>query len=276
MDIEIKKNTGEIVLFDPIKLKESLIRSGASLDDAYNISKEIESKIDAGMTTHKIYRLAYQMLKKRSQRVAGRYKLKKAIFELGPTGYPFEKLISELIKLEGYETQSGITLQGKCVSHEVDVYARSIHKSIFTECKFHNEANRKSDVKVSLYVKSRFADLEAAFSEKEASDHKFEGWLVTNTRFTDDAIRFGVCAGLKMISWDYPEKGNLRQLIDRSGFHPITTIKSLTKNEKTMLMDNGVVLCRQLETNKILLQKTGVSNKRLIKIINEANDIINY
>jgi len=272
-NISITKRSGEVVDFDPEKLRQSLIQSGASKTAANNVTDTICNNIVDGMSTHKVYKLAYQLLRKQSGKIAGRYRLKKAIFDLGPTGYPFENLVGELIKLEGFSTQTGQVLDGACVQHEVDVFAHTTDKTIFVECKFHNDIRRKSDVKVSLYVNSRFHDLKNRYELDADSQHNFEGWIVTNTRFTTDAIQYGICAGLKMISWDYPAKGNLRQLIDASGFHPITTMQSITKKEKSYLLDNEIILCRQIIQQRDILTKMGIKENRISRIINEASQI---
>jgi len=272
-DISITKKSGESVAFDTDKLKRSLIQSGASQNDADYISAMVCDNIVDGMSTRKIYKLAYQLLRKRSTKVAGKYRLKKAIFDMGPTGYPFEHLVSELIRLKGYTTETDQVLNGACVQHEVDVFAKKEDSTIFVECKFHNDVRKKSDVKVSLYVNSRFHDLKKKWVPETDDQHNFEGWIVTNTRFTKDAIEYGVCAGLKMISWDYPAHGNLRQLIDSSGFHPITTMQSITKKEKEFLMDNEVVLCRHLINHADLLRKVGIKENRISRIMSEANQI---
>jgi restriction endonuclease len=269
----IRKKSGDLVQFDPLKLKQSLLQSGASESDANYVSNTISSKIIDGMSTHKVYQMAYSILRRKSGKIAGRYRLKKAIFDMGPTGYPFESLVGELIKLQGYDTKTGIVLEGQCVQHEVDVLAKSNSTTIFVECKFHNDIRRKSDVKVSLYVKSRFDDLKNKWKNEVSDNHHFEGWLVTNTRFTSDATQYGICAGLKLISWDYPLKGNLRQLIDESGFHPITTMHSITKKEKAFLMEKNITLCRQLFYKADLLKEIGIVERRIQKIINEAGQI---
>ncbi len=271
--ISIIKKSGEEAEFDASKLKSSLIRSGASEKDADFVTNYIVNNITDGMSTHKVYGLAYSMLKKKSAKVAGKYRLKKAIFDLGPTGFPFELLVGELIKLQKFNVTTGIVLDGNCVTHEVDVFAEKPNKTVFVECKFHNDARRKSDVKVSLYVFSRYNDLKTKFAKEHESTHNFEGWVVTNTRFTSDAIDFGTCAGLKMISWDYPAQGNLRQLIDTSGFHPITSIQKLKKREKVFLLENDVVLCRQIPGKADLLRKFGVPENRIVQILKEAKQI---
>ncbi len=272
-DVTILKNSGEQAIFDPYKLKKSLIQSGASATNADYVTDRITSNIVDGMTTRKVYKLAYKLLKKQSVKVAGKYRLKKAIFDLGPTGFPFEYLVSELIKLMGFTTSTDVVLNGLCVTHEVDVFAKKPNKTIFVECKFHNEVRRKSDVKVSLYVNSRFHDLKNSYKQDVDDTHEFEGWIVTNTRFTTDAIQFGICAGLKLISWDYPVQGNLRQLVDTSGFHPITAMHTITKREKTLLLEKGIILCRQISDKESALLHIGIKASRISKIVDEANQI---
>jgi hypothetical protein len=273
MKILITKKSGEKVPFDESKLINSLKRSGASDADVERVLEKLEGQLVDGMSTHKIYQKAYDILKVQSHKVAGRYKLKKAIMELGPTGYPFEKFVGKLIEFMNYETEVGVIVQGKCVSHEVDVVAESENKHIIVECKYHREGNRKSDVKVAMYIRSRFNDIEQAWKEEGKLDGKeLEGWLVTNTRFTEDALDYGKCAGLKLISWDFPEVGSLRQRIDHAGLHPITSLRSMSKKEKQFVLDEGLVLCREL--NEDILAKYGMRNSKIKRVMEEAKNLI--
>jgi hypothetical protein len=271
--ILITKKSGEKVPFEESKLINSLKRSGASDADVEKVLSALDGQLVDGMSTHKIYQKAYDLLKIKSRKVAGRYRLKKAIMELGPTGYPFERFVGKLIEFMEYNTQVGVIVQGKCVQHEVDVVAENEHKRIVVECKYHREGNRKSDVKVAMYIRSRFNDIENAWREEGKLDHQeLEGWLVTNTRFTEDALTYGNCAGLKLISWDYPEVGSLRQRIDHAGLHPITSLHSMTKKEKQYILDEGLVLCRELSED--VLAKYGIRAQKIRKIMEEANNLI--
>ena len=271
--ILITKKSGEKVPFEERKLINSLKRSGASDTDVQKVLEALDGQLVDGMSTHKIYQKAYALLKTKSHKVAGRYRLKKAIMELGPTGYPFERFVGKLIEFMEYDTQVGVIVQGKCVQHEVDVVAESEQKRIIVECKYHREGNRKSDVKVAMYIRSRFNDIENAWKQEGKLNHQeLEGWLVTNTRFTEDALSFGNCSGLKLISWDYPEIGSLRQRIDHAGLHPITSLHSMTKKEKQYILDEGLVLCRELTED--VLAKFGIRAPKICKIMEEAKSLI--
>lgn len=267
----ITKASGETVPFSAEKLRQSLRRAGAEKKVIDRIEKEIELKLYPGISTKEIYRQAFSSLRKASTHLAAKYKLKKALQELGPTGFPFEKYVSEILKYDGYKTKVGQIVQGHCVQHEVDVIATKEDQHVMIECKFHSDQVRKCDVKIPLYIHSRFLDVEKAWQQRSGHSHKFhQGWLVTNTRFTTDAIQYGTCAGLNLVSWDFPKKGSLRERIDGSGLHPITCLTTLTKKEKQMLLDKGIVLCRELCQNEQLLKEIEIQPARQKKVMEEA------
>jgi hypothetical protein len=271
--IHITKRNGEKVPFNVQKLITSLERSGAAGEDIESVIHEVGKNLVDGMSTRKVYQLAYAILRKKSKSVAGKYKLKKAIFELGPSGYPFERFVAELLKNQGYMVEVGSIVRGFCVQHEVDVIAEKDNRRYIIECKFHGDLSTKSDVKVSLYFHSRFLDIKKRW-EKQPENHNVfhQGWLVTNTRFTDDALRYGECAGLHMISWDHPSRGSLRERIDVSGLHPITALHSLTRKDKINLLENNVVMCRDLDPPS--LEMAGINRASFTKILQEAESLI--
>jgi hypothetical protein len=266
----ITKKSGEEIQFDKEKLKRSFERSGANEKDIDEVIAHLSEHVYDGISTKKLFQLAYKLLKSKSLEVAGRYRLKNAIMELGPTGFPFEKFVAELLNYQDYQTEVGTIVEGKCVSHEVDVIARKGDKKIMIECKFHGTTHTKSDVKVALYIQSRFQDVKKAWEKTDGgSIREYEGWVVTNTRFTSDAVRYAQCSGLHLVSWDYPAQGSLRERIDISGLHPITVLQSISKREKQLLLDQGHVLCRKL--NKKNLKVLNTSDKRIQKILHEAS-----
>ncbi len=274
-DIRVRKNTGEVVVFDTEKLKNALRRSGATEKDLSLILGQMDGLIYDGITTRKIYQIAYSLLYKKSYRAAGRFRLKKSLYQMGPSGYPFEHFIARLLEFEGYEVKTGQIVQGKCVQHEVDVLAIKEGKVIMGECKFHQSDNAKTDVKVSLYVHSRFLDIKEEWLTKpENQDTRFEPLLITNTRFTEDAVQYGTCAGMTLISWDYPQVNSLKNWIDRSGFHPITSLKSLTNQDKKKLLDKGIVLCREIVSDPGLVADLRIPPRRMKNLIKEATALI--
>jgi len=270
----ITKASGESVPFSESKLRASLARAGSNEEQINRVVDELSDKLYHGISTKKIYRIAFNLLKGKSINVAAKYHLKQAIMELGPTGFPFEKFIGEILKYQGYETSVGVIVEGQCVSHEIDVIAEKANNHIMIECKYHNLQGTICDVKIPLYINARFNDVRATWLKLPGHDKKFhQGWVVTNTRFTQDAIQYGTCAGLKLIGWDYPDEDSLRNKIDTLGLYPLTCLTTLSKFEKQQLLDKRIVLCKEIYNDRNHLKAIGVSDSRIEKVMKEASDL---
>lgn len=267
--IEIVKNSGEKANFSIEKLKNSLRKSGAEESLVEEISNHVRDELYQGISTKEIYNRAFALLKKRKNVYASRYKLKKAIYELGPTGFPFEKFVGALLFYSDYKVKTGQFLNGKCVTHEVDVIARKNGQYIVAECKFHSDEGRSCDVKVPLYIHSRYHDILNFYDQENHDEIPNEGWVVTNTRFTEDALRYGKCSGLYLLSWDFPMGDGIKDRIDRLGLYPITVSTLLSQREKQFLLSRDVVLCKQLINDDFYLDHLGIAENRKERILNE-------
>ncbi len=274
--IEIKKFNGEIETFNVEKLKTSLRRSKASESEIEEIVEQIMPTLYDGMPSKEIYKKAFSLLKKHNRTSASKYSLKRAILDLGPTGYPFEQLVSALLKHHGYSTQVGIIMQGECVTHEVDVLAEKDGNTYTVECKFHADPKAVSNVKVPLYINSRFLDIQKCWNkDPQKASHLKQGWLVTNTRFSTDAIDYAKCVGLHLLSWDYPESNGIKQNVDKFALYPITTLTTLTKHEKHLLIEKNIILTKELYESSFLLDKIGVSSVRKNRVLSEIKKLCN-
>ena len=193
---------------------------------------------------------------------------------MGPTGYPFEYFIGEVFKLKGFQTEIGQVLQGHCVTHEVDVLATKGNQQHFVECKYYQSTGKNANVQVPMYIRSRVDDLIKFRKElPQFKDYQFQGWVATNTRFTGDAISFGECTGLNLLSWDYPVNKGLKEIIDAEHIFPITVLTRMLNAEKHQLMDQGIVLCRQIMYNPEVLESIGMTTNRQEKICDEIRHL---
>jgi len=275
-NFKIIKNNGEEVAFNRIKLIASLNKVGISEDIVQKIADDMESFLYNGISTKEIYKRIYNQLNKIARHKASRYHLKKGILELGPTGFPFENFIGELLKHQGFEVEVGVIVQGHCVKHEIDVVAEKGNKHFMIECKFHSSFKTKCNVRIPLYIQSRFLDVEKQWIKKRGHKHKFhQGWIVNNTRFSDDAIQYAKCVGIKLLSWDYPPNESLKDQISKFGLYPITCLNTLKKYEKQMLLKDNIVLCEHLCKNSGVLIKIGIKQNRIKKIIDDAHALCN-
>lgn len=281
----IVKSTGEREEFDPAKLDASLMRAGASEMARSEIVPHIEAELRDGMSTSQIYKHAFFLLKRIERPAAVRYSLRRAVLDLGPTGFPFEKFIAEIFREKGFNVATGQIVRGKCVEHEVDIVAWNENKLIMCEAKFHHHLGIKSDAKVALYVKARFDDLmqstfdyglpvQASLPAQAGRVRKLdESWLITNTKFSRTAIDYAKCQGMRLVGWNYPAKGNLQDMIEDSGLHPITSLTSLSNREKAALVSQGVILAKSFGRDESLLRSMGFSEAKMVKVIDELSHL---
>lgn len=268
--VSVVKSDGSIEPFRQEKVRASIQRAGIP-DKVQNLAvAHVKAKVYDFIPTSEIYHHISEFLDKSAQPFnRTKYRLKHAIMEFGPTGYPFEDFVSELLKTNGYQTSTRQVLNGKCVKHEIDIIAQKDGIKSVIECKFHNRMEGHTQVHVSLYTKARFDDLK--------SIHRLNGvWLVTNTKITSDALSYALCNNMKVISWNYPENGGLRDLIEKSHLHPITALTTLSQNQKQQLLQQHVVLCKDVYKNPISIETLNLPKEKIKSIIEESQFVCAY
>jgi Holliday junction resolvase len=269
----VVKASGETEYFDIYKIKRTCIKAGATQALANKIAREVERKVHDGVSTREILHITLKLLEKQKPFIAARYDLKGAIFRMGPAGFAFEHLVAEILKEYGFKTKVHSMIRGFCVEHEIDVIATENGKNYMIECKYHNLPGIYTGLREAMYTYARFLDLVKG-SENKCCQKFDQPWLVCNTRFSEDAIQYSECAGLRLLGWNYPEE-NLREMIEKKKLYPITMLRKLDRESQEKLADSGLVLIKDLtelsikELNKI----TKIPVKRLKSLCEEAGEI---
>lgn len=262
----VTKASGEKEEFDVEKVRLTCLRAGASKQLADKIAEEVKAKAYDGITTKEILHLTLKLLEEEPE-AAIRYDLKRAIMALGPTGFPFEEFMAEVLKNYGYETKVGEIVKGKCVSHEIDIIAEKEGVRYLVECKYHNTPGILTGLEVVMYTYARLLDLGEKFHQ---------AWLICNTKCTAEAKQFGRCVGVKVTSWRYPERESLEEMVETKRLYPITILRSVTEPVRERLFQARVMLARDLLDHELedLKRTTGLPQKVLDEIMEEARKII--
>lgn len=272
--IKIVKADGSVEPFKESKLRTSLKNAGADPKEVTDILSRIERELYEGMTTEEIYRKAFTYLKEtETMPVTARYSLRRALFGLGPTGFPFEDFLGRLFEAEGYTVTTGTIIEGKCVPHELDVAAYKDDHAFVAEAKFHARPGIKSDLQVALYCYARKLDLE---EQKICVDDHCgirEFMIITNTKFTSMAKRYAECTGLTLLGWDYPRKGNLHDRIKATGLYPITVLQTLSSAQKRALIEKNVIVCSDLAEKPHILRHIHVSERKVQAVLSEVRQL---
>jgi hypothetical protein len=257
--IRIRKASGLPQPFSKQKLFRSLQRTGLNHHECKQISDRVEKEISEGTNTNEIYRKTLRLVKQKSPVASVHYSLKKSLFELGPEGHLFEIFVARYFKEIGYSVSICHTLQGLLVKHEVDVIAKKNDEEYFAECKFHNHSGVKNDIKVALYVKSRWDDLRKGPDGKNLKAY----FIVSNTSFTSDAIIYANGTGLRLLGVNMPEDDSFLDKIKELKLYPLTSLRRLPRWMKKELLIREILLARDVPASSSLLKDMGMSEDQV-------------
>lgn len=269
-NLYITKADGTSEPFRREKLIESLLRSGANPDRADEVVHQVLRNVRQGSGTQEIYNEAFRVLRKKDSFVAARYSLRRALHDLGPTGFPFEDFVAELFRREGYIVSVRQMFSGRCIPHEVDVIARKGDEHMLCELKFHNDPGYKTDIKTALYVGGRMHDLQMG-SDPVCKIATYA--LITNTKFTNQATDYGACAGLRMIGFQEPHENSLYDRMIRTNTYPVTALTTFSHREKRLLIARGILLCDHIGADRALAYSSGVSRSKIDAGIEESRHL---
>jgi hypothetical protein len=76
-----------------------------------------------------------------------------------------------------------------------------------------------------------------------------------------------------MVSWDYPRGRGLKDMIEQGGLFPVTTLTSLNSYQKQILLDQGIVLCKQISSNPEIISKMEMNPAKRKKVLDEVSNL---
>jgi Holliday junction resolvase-like predicted endonuclease len=243
--MEIKKINGNIEAFSSDKLCASIKKAGATKGVADTVCQIVAQKIKPGTSSSNIFREALRHLVKEDLDIAVRYSLKRGINSLGPAGFFFEQFIEAVLRAHGYKTRRNIMMKGKGATHEVDVIAEKDNVTYLIEAKYRNEEGIRTHINEVMYAKARVEDVNNNEQNKKRNK-QYTPWLITNTKFTDNSIRYSKAYNLALTGWTYPKGASLEDLVIAKKVYPVTVIPSITKQALEEFAKRGVILAQDL------------------------------
>lgn len=268
--MEITKASGEKEPFNKGKLCDSLKAAGAPEALVNETCEIVAEHLLPGVTTTEIWRRALRYLVKKNITVAARYNLRHGLASLGPAGFLFEQFLEALLKTIGFETERNQILRGKCVSHEVDVTASRNSRCFLIEAKYHNDFGTKVATDVVMYADARREDI--------ARGGKPCGmWVITNTKFTGNAIEYAKCRDVKLTGWRYPQGGeSLEALVVAHALYPVTVLPSVDRFAREQFAKANMMLAQDVapHTPEELETHFGIPLKHGRKIAREAHALV--
>jgi len=122
-------------------------------------------------------------------------------------------------------------------------------------------------------VKSRFDDIFSCDATTRACPID-RGLLVTNTKFTTEAIAYAECAGVELLGWGYPVDNSLYMRMSRARVYPITALTGLSRAEKRLMIERGIVAVDEIVKERRLLDVLRLSSERVGELLAEADGLL--
>ncbi len=264
MVVMVKKADGSKQPFDKAKIVRTCLKSGVNKGLAEKIAKEIETKAYNGIVTEKILEMIFRHLRKHRPAIRHFLDLRKGL-SLLQSKPDFERFVQITLGENGYKVSSNQIIRGRCVEHEVDAIASKDDVTYFVEAKHHSNYHTPTGLDESRIAR---AVLEDVIEGRDLGLNNFEidrAMIVTNTKFSEHAKKYGECRGISLTGWSYPPHQGLQDLIEEKKLYPITCIKMLKKETMMKLSSNGIVTMKQLvrEEREELARKTKLERKTL-------------
>jgi hypothetical protein len=81
---------------------------------------------------------------------------------------------------------------------------------------------------------------------------------------------------LSLLSWNYPEKDNLKTKNDYNLLYPVTCLTTLSMVEKEKLLILDVILVKEILNQIECLKKIELSPNRIKNVLREASELCKY
>jgi HJR/Mrr/RecB family endonuclease len=261
-------------MFDREKVVKTCLRMGADRQTAYEVAERVERRLYEGIRTEKILQMIFAFLRTRKPSVGRLFDLRKGL-SLMSSKPEFERFVQILLAHNGFDVAPNQILKGKCAEHEVDAIARKNGVTYFVEAKHHSSYHVSTGLDESRIARAVLEDVTEAFALGETHLKIDRAMIVTNTRYSEHAIRYGKCRNILQIGWSSPVNLGLQNMIGEKNLYPLSCLRGLKDYERMKLVNSGIVLIKQIneEDPAQLATKTGLPQEIIEKIREETCEL---
>jgi hypothetical protein len=274
LGVLVTKADGTRQLFDREKIIGTCLRMGVSRKVADEVAGRVEKRLYDGIPTSKILQMTFRLLRSYKPAVKHLLDLRRGL-SLMDSKPEFEVFVQVLLANSGFEVSPNEIVPGKCVEHEVDAIAKKGGVTYFVEAKHHVKYHTPTGLDESRIARAILEDVMEGF-QCGSCDLKIDrAMIVTNTRYSEHARRYGKCRNILQIGWNSPADLSLQSMIEENDLYPISCLRGLKRAAKTKLVNAGIVLMKQLleEKPSTLARKTGIPKETLRQIREKAETI---
>ena len=243
--VYVTKADGSLQPYDRGKVVSVCLRLHASQEEAELVADRVEERLYDGIPTREIIRMVYEYLGELKPHLKPIMDLREALGAIRSKP-DFEEYVRAMFRELGYRTRPATVVRGFCVEHEIDGILERDVEVLCLEVKHHTQPHVKVRLEELLKLRSVFEDLRRGY-ENGLNNLPLSGALmVSNAKFSEMAVRYAKCVGIRVLGWNTPRGGGIERLIDEYGLHPVTSLKELSRDQVERLCDAGICTLREL------------------------------
>ncbi|MEM4462282.1 MAG: restriction endonuclease [Candidatus Bathyarchaeia archaeon] len=267
--VYVTKADGSRQPFDLSKVYRTCLKMNIPKEYIDAICRKVEEKVYDGIATKDILRIIRDEASIFDSSYLWISDLRSAISRLRSKP-DFEQYARLILESLGFQVAPNQIIRGECVEYELDGLLFKDGQIYILEVKHHTNPHEKVDLTVVLKVRAIVEDLLLGYEKKINQIKISGGYIVTNAKFTDHAMRYAKCKGINLLGWGTYE--DIERIILENRLHPITIISDLDGLELQTLADMGLVTLKQLImfTPDKLSVITGIGIDRCQEILAKA------
>jgi hypothetical protein len=248
---------------------------GVSREKADEVSGKVEKQLYDGIPTSKILQITFRLLHSYKPAVKHLLDLRRGL-SLMDSKPEFEVFVQVLLANNGFKVSPNRILPGKCAEHEVDAIAKKNGLTYFVEAKHHVNYHTPTGLDESRIARAILEDVTEGFQCGSCNLKIDRAMIVTNTRYSEHAKRYGKCRDILQIGWNSPTNLSLHSMIEKNSLYPISCLRGLKRKTKTKLVNKGIVLMKQVleENPSTLARKTRIPKETIRQVIAKAETIM--
>ena len=275
LGVFVTKADGSRQLFDRGKVVRTCLRMGASREIAEEVAGRVERSVYDGVSTGKVLQLTVRLLRGYRPAIRHFLDLRRGL-SLMDSKPEFEVFVQVLLANSGFEVSPNMILSGRCVEHEVDAIAKRDGVTFFVEAKHHVNYHTLTGLDESRIARAILEDVGEGFELGSCSVKVDRAMIVTNTRYSEHARRYGKCRNIVQIGWNSPVGLSLQSMIEENNLYPISCIRGLKRETRTKLVNKRIVLMKQLleEKPSTLARETGIPKETLKQLRAKAENTL--
>ena len=264
MVVHVTKADGTRQLFEREKVIRTCLRMGANRKTAEEIVDKVEKRLYDGIPTRKVLQLTLRLLRGYKPALRHFLDLRRGL-SLMNSKPEFEVFVQVLLANSGFKVSPNMILAGKCVEHEVDAIAKKDGVTFFVEAKHHINYHTLTGLDESRIARAILEDVTEGFELGSCSVKIDKAMIVTNTRYSEHARRYGKCRDIVQIGWNSPVGLSLQSMIEENNLYPTSCIRGLKRETRTKLVNKRILLKKQLLEMKpsTLARETGIPKETL-------------